>query len=104
MRGDGFRSANSDYDLNNAAIKLLYSFDNGGRLIFNADTYDEDHGEPGGLTTADFAAGSLVATRLFDRFSLDRDSVSVTYEIEPTADSFFTTTAWWTDYTRYSKR
>jgi Fe(3+) dicitrate transport protein len=101
---DGFRTANSDYDLNNAAIKLLYAFDNGGRIIFNADTYEEDHGEPGGLSAADFGAGSLKATRLFDRFSLDRDSVSVTYEIEPTADSFFTTTAWWTDYTRYSKR
>lgn len=102
--GEGFRSANSDYDLNNAAIKLLYSFDNGGRLIFNADTYQEDHGEPGGLSVADFNSGSLEATRLNDRFSLDRNSVSVTYEIEPTADSFFTATAWWTDYTRYSKR
>jgi Fe(3+) dicitrate transport protein len=101
---EGFRSANSDYDLNNAAIKLLYSFDNGGRIIFNADTYEEDHGEPGGLSIADFNSGSLKATRLNDRLSLNRDSVSVTYEIEPTADSFFTATAWWTDYTRYSKR
>jgi Fe(3+) dicitrate transport protein len=101
---DGFRTANSDYDLNNASIKLLYTFENGGKLIFNADTYDEEHGEPGGLTVADFNAGSLKATRLNDRFSLDRDSVSVTYEIEPTDDSFFTATAWWTDYTRYSRR
>jgi Fe(3+) dicitrate transport protein len=101
---DGFRSANSDYDLNNAAIKLLYTMDNGGRIIFNADTYEENHGEPGGLSIADFNSGSLDATRLNDRFSLDRDSVSVTYEIEPTADSFFTATAWWSDYTRYSKR
>jgi Fe(3+) dicitrate transport protein len=101
---EGFRSANSDYDLNNAAIKLLYSLDNGGRIIFNADTYEEDHGEPGGLSIAGFNSGSLKATRLNDRFSLDRDSVSVTYEIDPTADSFFTATAWWTDYTRYSKR
>jgi Fe(3+) dicitrate transport protein len=101
---DGFRSANSDYDLNNAAIKLLYSLDNGGKLIFNADTYSEDHGEPGGLTVADFNDGSLKATRLHDRFSLDRDSVSLTYEIEPTPDSFFTATTWWTDYTRFSHR
>ncbi len=102
--GDGFRSANSDYDLNNAAIKLLYSFDNGGKLIFNADTYEEDHGEPGGLSIANFNSGSLDATRFHDRFSLDRNSVSMTYEIEPTADSFFTTSAWWVDYTRSSHR
>ena len=101
---DGFRSANSDYDLNNAAIKLLYSLDNGGKIILNADTYEENHGEPGGLTVADFNSGSLKSTRQFDEFSLDRNSVSVTYEIEPTADSFFTTSAWWTDYTRFSKR
>lgn len=101
---DGFRSANSDYELNNAAIKLLYSFENGGTLIFNADTYEEEHGEPGGLSVASFNDGSLKATRLHDRFSLDRDSVSLTYEIEPTPDSFFTATAWWSDYTRYSKR
>jgi Fe(3+) dicitrate transport protein len=101
---EGFRSANSDYDLNNGAIKLLYSLDNGGKIIFNADTYEENHGEPGGLSIADFNSGSLKATRLNDEFSLDRDSVSLTYEVEPTPDSFFTASAWWTDYTRYSKR
>ncbi len=101
---DGFRSANSDYNLNNGAVKLLYSLDNGGKIILNADTYEESHGEPGGLSIADFNAGSLKATRLNDQFSLDRDSVSLTYEIEPTPDSFFTTSAWWSDYTRFSTR
>ncbi len=103
-QADGFRSTNSDYDLSNAAIKLLYSFDNGGKLIFKADTYDEDHGEPGGLSVADFNSGSLKASREFDRFSLDRDSVSLTYEMAPTTESFFTASVWWTDYTRFSKR
>jgi Fe(3+) dicitrate transport protein len=101
---DGFRAENSDYDLNNGTIKLLYTLENGGKIIFNADTYEENHGEPGGLFIADFNSGSLKATRLNDKFSLDRDSVSLSYEIEPTADSFFTATAWWTDYTRFSKR
>lgn len=100
----GFRSENSDYDLNNGAIKLLYTLENGGKIIFNADTYEENHGEPGGLSIDAFNSGSLKATRKFDEFSLDRNSVSLTYEIEATADSFFTATAWWTDYTRYSKR
>jgi Fe(3+) dicitrate transport protein len=101
---DGFRSANSGYDLDTGAIKLLYALDNGGKIIFNAGTYTETHGEPGGLTRAAFNAGSRAATRLFDEFRLDRDSVSLTYEVEPTVDSFFTTTAWWSDYTRFSKR
>ena len=101
---EGFRSANSDYDLNNGAIKLLYSLDNGGKIIFNADTYEEHHGEPGGLSVADFNSGSLQATRLNDELSLDRDSISLTYEIEPTPDSFFTASAWWVDYRRSSYR
>lgn len=103
-QSDGFRSANSDYDLNNGAIKLLYSLDNGGKIIFNADTYEESHGEPGGLSSADFNSGSLQATRQSDRFSLDRDSLSLTYEIAPNADSFFTTSIWWSDYQRNSFR
>lgn len=103
-QGDGFRSANSDYDLNNGSAKLIYAMDNGGNMILTAEAYAEEHGEPGGLTVADFNAGSLQATRQFDRFSLDRNFISLGYEIEPTPDSFFTTTAWWTDYTRFSNR
>lgn len=101
---DGFRSENSDYSLDNGAIKMLHTLENGGLIIFNADRYEEKHGEPGGLSVADFNAGSLEATRLYDELALDRDSVSLTYEIEVTPDSFFTATAWWTDYTRYSER
>jgi Fe(3+) dicitrate transport protein len=101
---DGFRSANSGYDLDTGAIKLLYSLDNGGKIIFNADSYRETHGEPGGLTRAAFNTGNREATRLFDEFRLDRDSLSLSYEIEPSAGSFFTTSVWWSDYTRFSKR
>ena len=103
-QSDGFRSANSDYDLNNGAVKLLYSMDNGGQLILSLDTYEETHGEPGGLTREDFWAGNRQATRLFDTMTIERDSATLTYEIEPTPDSFFTTSLWWTDYTRYSAR
>lgn len=103
-QSDGFRSANSDYDLDNGAVKLLYALDNGGKIIFNADTYRESHGEPGGLSLAAFSAGSNAATRLNDRLELDRDFVSLGYEIAPDSDSFFTATAWWSDYVRFTKR
>ncbi|OYV06056.1 MAG: hypothetical protein CFE26_08345, partial [Verrucomicrobiales bacterium VVV1] len=96
-QADGFRSSNSDYDLNNGALKLLYPLANGGRLIFNADTYEETHGEPGGLSVANFALGSLAATRLYDEMTISRDSVSLTYEMEPDADSFFIANVWWSE-------
>lgn len=103
-QSDGFRSANSGYDLNNGAVKLLYTLANGGRLIFNADRYEETHGEPGGLSVADFASGSLAATRLYDEMTISRDSVSLTYEFEPDADSFLVANLWWANYERFSKR
>jgi Fe(3+) dicitrate transport protein len=103
-QSDGFRSANSDYDLDSGAIKLLYSLDNGGNLIFSVDTYEETHGEPGGLTRDAFFSGDRSATRLLDNMTIKRDSATVTYEIEPTSDSFFTSSIWWSDYTRFSER
>jgi Fe(3+) dicitrate transport protein len=103
-QSDGFRSANSGYDLDNGAVKLIYTLDNNGKIIFNADTYREAHGEPGGLRVADFNAGKTHATRMYDRFELERDFTSIGYEISPDSDSFFTATAWWSDYLRYSER
>lgn len=102
--GDGFRSANSDFALDNLALKLIYETETAGKFTFNASTYHEEHGEPGGLTSANFGLGDLTATRLFDRLELDRDFMSIGYEVEPTSDSVFTSTLWWTDYTRYSAR
>jgi Fe(3+) dicitrate transport protein len=101
---EGFRSANSAYDLDNGAIKLVYALENGGNFIFNADAYEETHGEPGGLTAAEFSSGRRPATRLFDEMTISRNFASFGYEIAPDPDSFFTATAWWTDYERYSKR
>lgn len=101
---DGFRSVNSDYSLDNGAIKLLHTLENGGVIIFNADRYEEKHGEPGGLSVADFNAGSVKATKKYDRMKIARDAVSLTYELAPTPDSFWVTNAWWTAYDRFSWR
>lgn len=103
-QGDGFRSANSDYNLNNGAVKCVWSLGNFGTLIINADRYQETHGEPGGLSVSDFNAGSLHATRLHDEMTIERDSVSLTHEIELGADAFAVTNLWWSNYQRFSKR
>jgi Fe(3+) dicitrate transport protein len=103
-QSDGFRSANSDYDLDTGAVKLLYTLENGGNLIFSVDSYKETHGEPGGLSRSAFFAGDRSATRLDDTMTIERDSATLTYEVEPTSDSFFTSSVWWVDYSRYSAR
>ena len=74
---DGFRT-NSDYDLNNGSAKLVYDLTDDSRLILTADLYEEEHGEPGGLTEVPAPGASLyqvdrnVTTRFFDRFRLKR--------------------------------
>jgi Fe(3+) dicitrate transport protein len=101
---DGFRSSNSDYSLDNGSIKLLYEITEGQRLILNVDSYEQNMGEPGGLTQSDFAQGNMKATRLNDRLRIARDSVSLTYENEIEKDSALTINTWWSDYERFSKR
>jgi Fe(3+) dicitrate transport protein len=79
---EGFRQ-NSDYNLDNGSVRLVYEVSNNSRFILTGDFYDEEHGEPGGLrTTIDptFPADQSVlyqvdrnaSSRLFDRFRLKR--------------------------------
>jgi Fe(3+) dicitrate transport protein len=86
---DGFR-VNSDYDLDNGSVRLVYDVTNDSRLILTLDAYDEEHGEPGGLRTfSDPAAidpmtgvdrnvlyqvDRNASSRFFDRFRLKRYS------------------------------
>jgi Fe(3+) dicitrate transport protein len=82
---DGFRT-NSDYDLNAGSAKLVYDVSNDSRFILTADLYDEEHGEPGGLTEVPAPGASLyqvdrnVTTRFFDRFRLQRDFGTLEYQ------------------------
>ncbi len=74
---DGFRT-NSDYDLDNGSVKLVYDVDSSSRFILTGDLYAEEHGEPGGLTEVPAPGASLyqldrnASTRQFDLFRLKR--------------------------------
>ena len=48
---DGFREANSDYELNNGSSRLVWDVTKDSQLILTLDFYDENHGEPGGMAT-----------------------------------------------------
>lgn len=106
---DGIRSANSDYSLDAWLGRLVLDANSKSRWILSLENYDEEHGEPGGLT---FATGANVAnyhadrrapSRLFDRFFLDRKAASLVWE----RDFNNGTLAWRTwaiDYVRASRR
>jgi Fe(3+) dicitrate transport protein len=87
---EGFRP-NSDYNLDNGSVRLVYDVTNDARFILTLDAYDEEHGEPGGLRTFVDPAFPLIrqvfyqddrnaSSRFFDRFRLKRYSGVLEYQ------------------------
>ena len=109
-QGDGFRSANSDIDLNAGHIKLELDGSTDSRWILTLEAYEEEHGEPGGLTFAtgrnavNYNADRSQTSRLFDRFRLERYSASLQWERDFSDDTKMVTSLWGTHYTRESSR
>ncbi|HEX8281592.1 MAG TPA: TonB-dependent receptor plug domain-containing protein, partial [Chthoniobacterales bacterium] len=90
---EGFRE-NSDYHLDNGSLKLVLNTSDDSRFILTLDGYDEEHGEPGGLTEVPVfnQNGTLVSglalydvdrnvtTRFYDRFRLERYYAVLEYQ------------------------
>lgn len=106
-QADGFRTANSDYDLYTGSAKLVLDAQTDSRWIFTFDGYEEEHGEPGGLS---FTAGPGyhvdrdATTRFNDRFRLERYFASLAYEKDFSETTQMTVQAWGGYYQRFSKR
>jgi Fe(3+) dicitrate transport protein len=86
---EGFREANSDYDLNGGSARLVWDVTNDSRFVLTLDAYDEEHGEPGGLRRREaenppnsvFVEDDRTAsTRFFDRFRLERYYATLEYQ------------------------
>jgi len=101
---NGFREANSDYRLDGGHFKLAWDIDANTRLIFAFDGYEEEHGEPGGLTASDFAKNPDKTTRFNDQFRLKRyaGSLELQHTIQPGTELSIKT--WGGYYQRWSKR
>ena len=76
----------------------------------DVSSYDEEHGEPGGLTlatgpgTVNYDTNRDGSSRLFDRFEMERDSVNLALEHDVSDDTMIELTSWYTYYSRYSQR
>src|SRR6266540_3810114 len=86
---EGFREANSDYDLNGGSARLVWNVTNDSRFVLTLDAYDEDHGEPGGLRRREdvnppysvfIEDDRTASTRFFDRFRLERYYATLEYQ------------------------
>ncbi|MBA4148372.1 MAG: TonB-dependent receptor [Verrucomicrobia bacterium] len=109
-QSDGFRHANSDYALYGGSLKLVLDQETDRRWIFNMDVYEEEHGEPGGLSLnsapgfADYNQDRNQSTRLHDRFRLERYIPSLTYERDFSEETKLSVKSWGGYYSRFSKR
>lgn len=103
-QSEGFRSANSDYQLDGGHFKLKYDLTDDSHLTLALDAYEEEHGEPGGLSQALYAADRDQATRLDDRFELRRYVPSLTYQRDYSEQTALSVKSWGGYYDRFSRR
>ncbi|HEY5552815.1 MAG TPA: TonB-dependent receptor [Opitutaceae bacterium] len=108
-QSDGFRAANSDYELDAFNVTLAIQDNGSARTYITLESYDEEHGEPGGLTFAtstnrvNYDADRNASSRLFDRFRLSRDFVTFTHERDFSRGTIVAK-FWGGNYARFSKR
>lgn len=106
---DGLRRANSDVDLDAFQVKLALDAEGPARWFATIESYREEHGEPGGLSLGNgandvnFNVDRDGSSRLLDRFELDRDAATLTFEQDLDAGQF-SARLWTIDYTRHSRR
>lgn len=108
-QSDGIRSANSDYSLDAWLGRVVLDGSSASRWILTLETYEEEHGEPGGLTfatapnAANYHADRRAPSRLHDRFNLDRRAAALIWERD-FGRGTFAARAWAIDYVRASRR
>ena len=106
-QADGFRAANSDVSLHTGSVKLVLDADTDSRWIFGFDGYQEEHGEPGGLSLTagpNYNVDRNATTRATDRFRLERFFPSLTWEKDYSEGTKLEVKAWGGYYSRFSKR
>lgn len=107
---DGFRAANSGFMLDAGYLKLVLDANTSSRWILTLDAYEEEHGEPGGLTFAtgpgaiNYNADRNATSRFNDVFELERSFASLAWEKDFSEATRLTVTGWGGYYSRFSSR
>ena len=85
-------------------LRNQYDLTDDSYLTLALDAYEENHGEPGGLNQALYAADRDQATRLHDRFELRRYIPSLTFQKELSEQTALSVKGWGGYYDRFSHR
>lgn len=103
-QGDGFREANSDFEVIASGLETVLHQTGDTRVTLNYDEYHEEHGEPGGITRSQFDLDPDVSTRQYDRLRLERYYGSLKLEKEFSPETQLDFLTYGGHYRRYSKR
>ncbi len=100
----GFRDFNSQSEVDYAGMKLVWDRGLDGKWTAGFDFYEEAHGEPGGLTRAQFDLDPSVTTKLADQFELNRYAGWLAYDRDLDEVTRLETKAYYVHYERLSWR
>ncbi|MCB1277557.1 TonB-dependent receptor [Prosthecobacter sp.] len=102
--GEGFRAANSDFEVIAGRLKLIYQAATDTRWIFSLDAGSDRHSEPGGLTQAAYNADRNQTVRRSDRFNLTRYVASAELQHKLSEQTELSLKIWAGAYDRWSRR
>ena len=107
---DGFRAANSQFNLNSWSGTLSWGQQTTARTYLIIDAYDETHGEPGGVTlasgpnTVNWNSDPYGTSRFYDTMRISRYAIQLIHENDLSDTTFFSVRGWWNYYLRWSAR
>ena len=103
-QSQGFRDTNSPYDLYDGGSKFKIKQDSTANWVIAFDLYNEEHGEPGGLTRFNFDNNPSMTTKPSDHFELNRYSGSLGLEKELSEKTYLEIKLYGVYYERLSWR
>ncbi len=108
--GEGFRTSNSAFEVDAGQLKLVLGGNTASRWTLTLEGYQEQHGEPGGLTFAtgpnavNYNTSRNTPSRLYDLFELERCFASLAWENDLSETTKLTVIAWGGTLSRFSVR
>lgn len=87
-KGNGYREANNDIDIDDVMLKSSYQFNDQDALAVNLHHYEGRGEMPEGLTTADYAKNPYQSNQFRNYFAGRRSDVSVKYSHKDKLNNF----------------